>query len=93
MCWLRLDGCTHRSTTMDHMVPLHVDHTQALVRSNCRGACHSCNSWRARRSLRQTAILRTRKRPTSTVGKHVKPSTSVKPALRFFGVICLMLQG
>jgi hypothetical protein len=83
ICWLQLDGCTHRSTSMDHVVPLHTDHSQGLVRSNCRGACHNCNTWRARRSLRQTAILRTRKRPT--ISRRPGPRPALRPALRWFG--------
>lgn len=43
ICWLRLEGCTTRSTTGDHVIPVTVRPDLALVRSNARGACSSCN--------------------------------------------------
>jgi len=42
-CWLRLDGCTTRSTTGDHVIPVTDRPDLALVRSNVHGACSSCN--------------------------------------------------
>lgn len=46
VCWLRLDGCTIRSTTGDHVIPAGARPDLALVRSNVRGACRPCNSKR-----------------------------------------------
>ncbi|WP_067428322.1 HNH endonuclease [Nocardioides jensenii] len=42
-CWLRFEGCTIRSTTGDHVIPVTVRPDLALVRSNVRGACPGCN--------------------------------------------------
>jgi hypothetical protein len=57
-CWLRLPGCTHRSTTADHIIPVSVRPDLAFVRTNCRGACHSCNSLRRDTPITQLAELR-----------------------------------
>lgn len=47
-CWLRLEGCTIVATQIDHIYPVS-DHPELeLVRSNCRGACRSCNQRRGR---------------------------------------------
>ena len=46
ICWLRLDGCTIRSTTGDHIIPAAARPDLALVRSNVRGACGHCNNKR-----------------------------------------------
>jgi len=42
-CWLRLPGCTLRSTTADHIIPISAAPHLRMVRSNLRGACRSCN--------------------------------------------------
>lgn len=46
ICWLRLDGCTIRSTTGDHIITASARPDLALVRSNIRGACRHCNNKR-----------------------------------------------
>jgi 5-methylcytosine-specific restriction endonuclease McrA len=46
ICWLRLAGCTIRSTTGDHIIPASARPDLALVRSNVRGACAPCNNKR-----------------------------------------------
>lgn len=46
ICWLRLDGCTVRSTTGDHIIPASSRPDLALIRSNVRGACQHCNNKR-----------------------------------------------
>jgi len=45
-CWLQLTGCTGRSTTGDHVIPVAARPDLAMVRSNVRGACRHCNSKR-----------------------------------------------
>lgn len=45
-CWLQLTGCTGRSTTGDHVIPMAARPDLALVRTNVRGACRPCNSKR-----------------------------------------------
>lgn len=42
-CRLRLPECTGRSVTADHILPVKTHPHLALERSNCRGACDSCN--------------------------------------------------
>lgn len=42
-CWLRFEGCTIRSTTGDHVIPVVDRPDLALERSNVKGACSSCN--------------------------------------------------
>jgi 5-methylcytosine-specific restriction endonuclease McrA len=42
-CRLQLPGCTRLSETADHIIPVSVRPDLALVRSNCQGACQSCN--------------------------------------------------
>lgn len=54
VCWLRLDGCTTKSTTADHVIPVTKRPDLAMVRRNLRGACHSCNN---RRSDKPVAAL------------------------------------
>jgi 5-methylcytosine-specific restriction endonuclease McrA len=50
-CWLRLDVCTGRSQTADHLVPVIDRPDLALERTNLRGACHACNSKRKAKPL------------------------------------------
>lgn len=42
-CWLRFEGCTIRSTTGDHVIPVTDRPDLALERANVHGACSSCN--------------------------------------------------
>jgi 5-methylcytosine-specific restriction endonuclease McrA len=46
ICWLRLPGCTTRSTTGDHVKPVSTHPHLALDRTNVRGACAHCNKKR-----------------------------------------------
>lgn len=50
-CQLKLDGCTGVSETADHIIPRSINSALALVRSNCQGACRSCNNLRGNRDL------------------------------------------
>lgn len=43
VCWLKLPGCTTGSTVADHVQPVATHPELALMRSNLRGACASCN--------------------------------------------------
>ena len=45
-CLLRLDGCTGKATTADHIVPRSVDPSLAHVVENGQPACRQCNSKR-----------------------------------------------
>lgn len=47
VCWLQLPGCTGLSTTGDHVIAVVDRPDLALVRSNARGACSSCNNRRS----------------------------------------------
>jgi len=58
VCWLRLPGCTSRSTSADHIIPVSTRPDLALVRSNCRGACKSCNTRRHTTPVEQLGHLR-----------------------------------
>lgn len=42
-CRIRLPGCTEISETADHIIPVAIDVSLAMERSNHRGACHWCN--------------------------------------------------
>jgi 5-methylcytosine-specific restriction endonuclease McrA len=46
ICWLRLPGCTIRSTSADHVLPSKTHPHLRMVRSNLRGVCRSCNTRR-----------------------------------------------
>lgn len=54
VCWLRYPRCTRWSDTADHVIPVADRPDLALVRSNVRGACASCNSSRGRRPVEAT---------------------------------------
>ena len=54
VCWLRLPGCTIRSDSCDHIIPVSERPDLMLVRANCRGACRRCNT--ARHSLPVSAL-------------------------------------
>lgn len=51
VCRLRLDCCTMRSTTADHIIPVKYRPDLKYVRSNLRGSCQPCNMARGARSL------------------------------------------
>jgi 5-methylcytosine-specific restriction endonuclease McrA len=53
LCWLRLPGCTIRSTTADHVIPLSQRPDLLLVRSMVRGACRHCNETRGNKTIDQ----------------------------------------
>jgi 5-methylcytosine-specific restriction endonuclease McrA len=57
-CWLKLAGCTGLSTTGDHILTVAERPDLALVRSNVRGACSSCNNKRNRKTIAQVAAMR-----------------------------------
>ena len=50
VCQLRLDGCTHRATQVDHVVSL-LRHGSSRDPLNLQAACRSCNV--AKRNLEQ----------------------------------------
>lgn len=45
-CRLQLPGCTFTSTTADHILTVRDRPDLALVRSNLRGSCETCNKRR-----------------------------------------------
>lgn len=51
VCWLRLIGCTYRSTTADHVLPVSQRPDLVMVRANLRGACGPCNTRRQDRAV------------------------------------------
>lgn len=51
MCRLRLNRCTVRSDTADHIIPVKDRPDLKYVRSNLRGSCQSCNMARGCRPL------------------------------------------
>jgi 5-methylcytosine-specific restriction endonuclease McrA len=61
ICWLRLPGCTIRSTTADHIIPVSQRSDLLLVRANCRGACRPCNTQRHSTPVSQLPALRGRR--------------------------------
>jgi 5-methylcytosine-specific restriction endonuclease McrA len=60
ICWLQLPGCTVRSTTADHIIPVSQRPDLMLVRANCRGACRHCNTQRHSLPVSQLPALRGR---------------------------------
>lgn len=58
LCHLRLPGCTWRSDTLDHIIPISVAPHLKMERYNCRGACASCNYRRGNRPINQLAQMR-----------------------------------
>lgn len=57
-CWLRLPGCTIRSTGADHYHPVSTHPGLEFVRSNLRGACHHCNTARRDTPVHELPALR-----------------------------------
>lgn len=55
VCWLALPGCTVRSTTADHVIPVSADPSLCMIRANLRGACWSCNQKRGNRPVDELA--------------------------------------
>ncbi|AGT11998.1 HNH endonuclease [Mycobacterium phage NiebruSaylor] len=51
LCTLRLECCTVRSTTADHIIPVKYRPDLKYVRANLRGACQPCNMRRGTRPL------------------------------------------
>jgi 5-methylcytosine-specific restriction endonuclease McrA len=81
VCWLRLWGCTRRSTTGDHVVPVSVRPEWALLRWNVKGACESCNYRRGGRAVSELGPLRLppdeRVRARRHVGARRRPAAAV----------------
>lgn len=75
VCWLRLPGCTIRSTTGDHYYPVKTHPHLRMVRSNRRGSCHHCNVTRGATPPHLIEQLR-----AQLIAKNRPP-----PALGFFG--------
>jgi 5-methylcytosine-specific restriction endonuclease McrA len=71
LCRLRLDCCTIRSTTADHIVPVRARPDLKYDRRNLRGSCQPCNM---RRGARPLSVVRAEQRQPQ------KPA----PALEFF---------
>jgi 5-methylcytosine-specific restriction endonuclease McrA len=84
LCWLRLPGCTVRSTTADHIYPVTVRPELALVRANTRGACRSCNYRRGNTPANQLDHLR-RQTPNQLDEDRGARRRKPAPALGFFG--------
>jgi 5-methylcytosine-specific restriction endonuclease McrA len=85
ICWLRLPGCTIRSTTADHILPAAQRPELALVRSNIRGACHSCNSKRADKHPRKPELYQPPKKvSTSSALRHIAAQRKPASATQFF---------
>lgn len=51
VCRLRLNKCTIRSETADHIIPVKDRPDLKYVRANLRGSCQSCNMARGSRPL------------------------------------------
>ena len=51
LCRLRLNKCTIRSDTADHIIPVRDRPDLKYVRANLRGSCQSCNMARGTRPL------------------------------------------
>jgi 5-methylcytosine-specific restriction endonuclease McrA len=61
LCRLRLDCCTIRSTTADHIIPVRYRPDLKYDRRNLRGACGPCNMRRGVRAL--SAVRAEQRRP------------------------------
>jgi 5-methylcytosine-specific restriction endonuclease McrA len=85
-CWLHLPGCTLRSTTADHIIPIVDRPDLALTRANVRGACRSCNSLRRDTPLHRLAALRANSmsREQAVLTLRNQQARSRPPALAIF---------
>lgn len=73
-CRLRYPGCTIRSVTGDHIIPVKYRPDLKLVRANVRGACQHCNQLRGDGS------------PTRRRNIQRKQQVVIRPrAMEFFG--------
>jgi 5-methylcytosine-specific restriction endonuclease McrA len=84
VCWLRLPGCTMVSTSADHVISIVSQPSLALVRSNCRGACRSCNYRRRDTPVNQLGQLRqalARADQRTTTPRRFTHPTIPKPAV------------
>lgn len=77
LCRLRLDRCTVRSDTADHIIPVRDRPDLKYCRANLRGSCQSCNQARGCRPL---SVVRAEQALTRPAAK--KPAA----ALEFFDV-------
>ena len=80
ICWLRLPGCTIRSTTADHIIPVSRRPDLLLVRANCRGACRSCNTRRHSLPVSQLPALRGRRHRAPALALFDSSPTANKPS-------------
>ena len=79
VCWLRLPGCTIRSTGGDHYYPVKTHPHLEFVRSNVRGACSHCNLARRDTPVHELPALRAKMERDPKYRK-----TSTPRALGFF---------
>jgi 5-methylcytosine-specific restriction endonuclease McrA len=86
LCWLRLPGCTLRSTTADHIIPVITAPHLRMIRSNLHGACKSCNYRRGNTPVARLHELRckTLQLTRDQALKHIVAQRNPAPALRFF---------
>jgi 5-methylcytosine-specific restriction endonuclease McrA len=93
ICWLRLPGCTVRSTTADHIIPISVRPDLRMVRSNLRGACSHCNYVRQETPVSELDRLRAAPKqseitpdPQRRARRHIAAQRKpAKALLDFFG--------
>ena len=89
-CWLRLPGCSGRSTAVDHIIPVEQAPHLRFVRSNCKGACLHCNSARGATPISRLPELRARMMETNKpltrarALRHIAAQRKPAPALSIF---------
>jgi 5-methylcytosine-specific restriction endonuclease McrA len=94
-CWLQLPGCTQRSTTADHVIPVSTRPDLALNPSNVRGACKKCNDRRQDTPISQLHKLRNctpqqlderakKERAERRARRHIAAQRKPAPAAAFF---------
>ena len=76
LCRLRLNGCTVRSDTADHIIPVKLRPDLRFCRANLRGSCQHCNRKRGSRPLSEV-----RAEEALIASKSTKRAS----ALKFFG--------
>lgn len=64
-CRIQGPGCTHTSTTVDHIKPRSIRPDLAMVRSNLRGACAHCNYSRGNGTKQRRTPTETTNRPSA----------------------------